>query len=482
MDSRRLWLAFAAVTSGTFMINVDSSIVNVALPTFSKEFHLSVSLLQWIVTVYLLVITAILPAASKIADVFGRRRIFALGIVVFIGGSAFCGLSHDFVELIAARAVQGLGAAIIQANVMSIVSLMFHEKMRGRALGTIGSVVAGGTLLGPGIGGVLLSAFGWQSIFFINVPIGLLGLYGTLRYVPRFPAEPIKGQFDWAGGVLFALSTWTFLTAMADLSGRALPLRDTVLGLIAVGTAVLFIYNETHTRDPILDISIFRSLPFSMAAIAGWLYWVIMLFPAFLVPLYLAQVMHDPSWKLGLMMMPMPIAMLVVSPLGGYLTDRIGTLIPAMLGAIAFIAADLWMLSIHPGATPLAIMAGLVGQGIAAGLFMSPNNTEIFLQTNPAKVGVVGGFIATERNFGRSVGVTLAALSLAVGLATTGGVKAEAALGTLPPSLFAVGFDFAFGVATGLSIVCLLLVVLPRWLRRRTTGGTGNPGRLTPTL
>lgn len=137
MTNRQLWIAFASVTASTFMVNVDSSIVNVALPTLSRQFHLSVASLQWTVTMYLLVITTILPVVAKLADILGRRRVFVAGLTIFVVGSALCGLSSDFVELVVARGLQGVGGAIMQANVMSIVTLMFPEDMRGRALGTL---------------------------------------------------------------------------------------------------------------------------------------------------------------------------------------------------------------------------------------------------------------------------------------------------------------------------------------------------------
>lgn len=467
MTPRQLWIAFTAVTASTFMVNLDSSIVNVALPTLSRQFHLSVASLQWTVTMYLLVITAILPVMAKLADVLGRRRVFVTGLTIFVVGSALCGISTNFIELVAARGLQGVGGAIMQANVMSIVTLMFPENMRGRALGMIGSVVAGGTLMGPILGGLLIAAFGWPSIFYVNVPVGLWAIFGTWRFVPVFPGKPLTSRFDWLGGLLFAVFVVAFLTLFADLSGQIVPWRDLVLTVVAAGSLAWFIVQESRAPEPLVTLTVFRRPLFSMAMGAGLLYWMLMLFPAFLMPLYFGHVLHLQALQIGLLMMPLAITMLVVSPLGGYLADRMGSVKPAVLGATLFIVGDAWMATFD-GKTPVvAIIVALALQGAAAGFFSSPNNTEIFSRADPSLVGVVGGLIASERNFGRSLGVTAAALSLATGIAVVGGGKMGGELGRVPQSVFIAGLDGAFWVDTAIGVLCLALVLLPAFLVRR---------------
>lgn len=470
-SSKELWLAFASVTTATFMVNVDSSIVNVALPVLSHQFRLGINALQWVVTMYLLVITATLPVMAKLADVFGRRRVFVWGLAVFVVGSLLCGLSNNFSELVAARALQGIGGAIMQVNVMSIVTLMFPLDMRGRALGTVASVVAGGTLMGPVLGGVLISAFGWPSIFFVNLPVGLLGILGTRRFVPAFPGRPTAGRFDWFGGVLFAAFVIVFLTLFADLSGRIDPLRDSFLALAAVALGVWFVRVERRQTDPLVVLSVFREPLFSAAMGAGMLYWILMLFPAFLLPLFLQRVLGTPEWEIGLLMTPLSVVMLVVAPAGGYLTDRFGTFRPAVAGVAVFIAADVWFAMFGSRMSLWEVAAALGVQGVASGLFSSPNNSEIFARADESLTGIVGGLIASERNFGRSLGVTVAALALSFGIKLAGGHGDTVALRDIPGPIFVKGFDAAFWAATGIAVACLLLVVIPYRRRGRAPYG-----------
>lgn len=468
MTTRQLWIAFASVTASTFMVNVDSSIVNVALPTLSRQFHLSVGALEWTVTMYLLVITAILPVVAKMADVLGRRRVFVTGLTIFVIGSALCGLSTGFAQLVAARGLQGVGGAIMQANVMSIVTLMFPEQMRGRALGMIGSVVAGGTLMGPILGGILIAAFGWPSIFYVNVPIGVWAIFGTLRYVPVFPGKALAGRFDWLGGTLFAAFVVAFLTLFADLSGHIVLWRDLLLALAAIATLVWFIVQENRVPEPLVALTVFRQKLFSMAMGAGLLYWILMLFPAFLMPLYLGHVLHLQALQIGLLMIPLSVTMLIVSPIGGYLADRMGTVKPAVMGVLVFILANAWLATFDAHTPVWAIIVALALQGAASGLFSSPNNTEIFSRADRSLVGVVGGLIASERNFGRSLGVTAAALSLATGISlVSDGKLGGGELGRVPQRIFIAGFDGAFWVDTVIGILCLILVVVPAYIDRK---------------
>lgn len=469
MTKRQLWLAFAFVTTSTFMVNVDSSIVNVALPTLAHQFHLGVASLQWVVTMYLLVITAILPIVAKLADVLGRRRIFAIGLAIFIVSSLACGLSQHFWELVAARGVQGIGGSIMQANVMSIVTLMFPEDMRGRALGTIGSVVAGGTLMGPILGGLLIAWLGWPSIFFVNVPVGIIGIIGVLRYVPKFPGKPLRRRFDTLGGGLFAAFVVVFLTLFADLSHSAVSLKDGILAIASVALLYAFIRVELRREEPLVVLSVFHRPLFSAAMGAGLLYWILMLFPAFLMPLYLQEILHVPVWEIGLLMVPQSVAMLIFSPIGGYFSDRYGTIGPATVGMGLFVAADLLFTRLGAHTSILFAIGAMTLQGIAAGMFSSPNNAEIFNRADAELTGIVGGLIASERNFGRSLGVTSAALALSLGIEMFGSHSRghDVAMRLVPSHVFTSAFDFAFWVATGIAIIAIVLVVLPHFLRHK---------------
>ena len=218
------WLVLFSITTGTFMANVDSTAVTVAMPTMSREFGVRLDALQWVLTAYLLTITAILPLFGRVADMVGRKRVLNTGLVLFVAASVVVALAPTFPVLVASRAVQGVGAAMFMATIMATAVTTFPPGQRGRVLGLISSMVAAGTLLGPPLGGVLTDAFGWRAIFLINLPIGLLGAVGTFVFVPRQPGSGGGVRsLDLPGAVLFAAAVAGLLLGL--LLGRLLKKR-----------------------------------------------------------------------------------------------------------------------------------------------------------------------------------------------------------------------------------------------------------------
>lgn len=412
LSGRALWLSFAAATTGTFMVNVDSSVVNVALPVLQKAFMLPIATLQWIVTAYLLVITGILPVAGRIADWLGRRDVFLFGIAIFTLGSVACATSPDFWVLVAARVFQGFGGATIMANVMAIIALIFPSDQRGRALGLIGSVVAAGTLAGPPLGGILTALYGWRSIFWINLPVGIWGLWGAWRYLPRFPRDTSIHwrTMDWTGVALFMTSTSFLQFSLANLHR---PLGWALLGLTALSTW-LFIRAESTVNHPLVPLRLFRNRVFSRNMIAGLAYWVLMMYPAFLIPFYLREELHLPVGLIGLSLVPQAIAMIIISPWGGRMADQHGVLRPGRIGLGFFLVADLafGLLPAHP---PLAVIWFLLALiGIGAGLFSSPQNSAVLNTVTKPDMGLASSLLATQRNLGRAIGVAFASIILSL--------------------------------------------------------------------
>ncbi len=407
LAGRALWLSFLAATTGTFMVNVDASVVNVALPVMQHQFSLHISEIQWVVTSYLLVITGILPVMGQLADRVGRSRVFAIGIGIFTLGSLFSALAPSFAILVAARVFQGAGGAIIQANVMAIITMTFPPNQRGKALGLIGSVVAAGTLAGPPIGGLLTGAFGWPSIFWINIPIGLWGVWAAYRYLPKMLPEPTvaKTPFDWWGAALFFGGVSVIQFGMADL-------HDWVgVALIALSSVIiwLFIRWERRVGKPLIPLRFFSVPAFSMNMIAGLSYWILMMFPAFLMPFFLRVELHLPISMVGLSLVPQAAIMILVSPLGGHLADRFGIVLPARLGLGTFVIADI-LFALITSHTPLWEIWVLMGiQGLAAGLFTAPNNAGIILSVARKDTGMASSLIGSQRNMGRALGVGLSA-------------------------------------------------------------------------
>ena len=326
------------------MVNVDSSIVNVALPILQIRYHVTAGVLQWVVTGYLLVITAILPMIGNMSDKLDRKKMFIAGISIFTVASILCAMASGFDELVIFRLIQAFGGALIQANVMSIVAYTFPEGQRGRPLGLIGSVVAIGTIVGPAVGGILIAAMGWRSIFWVNVPFGIMSIIlSVLVLQPISKGIGMKG-FDWWGSGWFVVATITLLIFISN--GGSLgwtSFASMALLMISLVSGIVFIRLQLRVQDPLIELSLFRSPQFSISNIAGYLSYVVMMFPAIILPLYLHQILHTPISHMGLLLMAQSIVMVLFSPIGGWLSDHKGPYLPTVLGMVLMTLAMIYM-------------------------------------------------------------------------------------------------------------------------------------------
>ena len=412
LGGRALWLSFAAATTGTFMVNLDASVVNVALPVLQHQFELSIETLQWVITAYLLVITGLLPVTGRIADALGRREVFLVGIATFVAGSLFSALAPNFIVLVLARAFQALGGATIMANVMAIIALVFPVEKRGQALGLIGSVVAAGTLAGPPLGGLLTAWLGWRSIFWINLPIGLWGLWGSWHYLPRFSpdADAPLSRLDWTGAVWFMVMTSCLQFGLANWH------RDWGIALLVLDVPALygFIRWERTREFPLIPLRLFHIRAFTNNLISGMAYWVLMMFPSFLLPFYLRYELHLPVSLIGVSLAPQALTMIIASPLGGKWLDRSGVLWPGRIGIGCLMLADALFLFLPRHAPLWTVWMILAAVGVGAGLYSSPNNAAALNSVVSADTGLASSLLATQRNMGRAVGVALASILLSV--------------------------------------------------------------------
>lgn len=404
------WLVLSTAAVGTYMATLDGSIVNVALPVLAKNFRVEPNVLQWVVTAYLLVVSSTLPSFGRLGDMLGRKVVFIGGLLVFTVGSLFCGLAGSIEQLIFFRALQALGGAMFLANNLAIVASVFPPQQRGRALGTIGSVVAIGSLSGPSIGGALLHLFIWQSIFYVNLPVGLLGALAAWLVMPPLQRQGGNGErFDLAGAVTFALGLASLLLALSKAEdwGWSSPWTMTAFatGLLLMA---LFIAVETRVKHPVINLSFFKVWPFSVGNLTGFLSYVLSFFAGFMVPLYLGNILHYEPARIGLLMTFQPMVMFLVAPLSGWMSDRIGSVIPASLGLFVLSTAHFLLSRLTAEATFNQVALRLILLGLGMGLFTSPNNSAVMGALPPAAGGVAGGIIATVRNVGMVTGVATA--------------------------------------------------------------------------
>lgn len=446
------WLIFGTVVIGTFMVNVDSSIVNVALPILQEQYKVSTGILQWVISGYLLVITAILPVIGGISDRVDRKKMFIAGVSVFTLGSILCGTAAGIEQLILYRLIQALGGAVIMGNVMSIVAYTFPAGQRGRPLGLISSVVAIGTIVGPAVGGLLIASAGWRSIFWVNAPFGVISVLMSIFVLRRISSNKNMAEFDWIGSGWFILAMMSLLLFISNGTDWGW------LSLWSVGSLVVsilswfwFVRRSLHIKMPLIELSLFRSARFTIGNFAGYLSYVMIMFPAILLPLFLRQVLHEPIGSIGLLLTPQSIVMIVFAPLGGWLSDRIGPRWPTVAGMALTAGALGLMALLGRGSSYGEIVLDQALFGAGLGLFTSPNNVVVLESVPVEKTGLTGSLLATVRNFGRVTGVAFAVLLLE----TQVGSRA-----VYPTAMFLRGFHLVFVAGLLLGVLGTVMVSL----------------------
>lgn len=388
------------------MSTLDSSILNVALPTISNKLNSNLSTLQWVVTAYLLTISSLLPVFGRVADLLGRKRIFSIGFLVFTLGSVLCSSATNIWFLIGMRILQAVGASMLMANSAAIITANFSPKERGRALGLMGTVVALGSLTGPALGGLLVGMFNWQSIFYINLPIGVLGYLAAQIILPSDKPQSNSETFDYVGALFFTLGITSLMFAISNGQGWGWSSYPILIGL-TVGTLslVLFFHTEIRIANPMIDLSLFRIRVFLIGNLTGLLSFVAMFANVILMPFYLQQVLSYNPTQVGLLMTSFPLMMAIVAPLSGHLSDRIGPAVLTTTGLSMTALGLFYLSSLTTTSLFWQIAPGLLMMGLGAGLFQSPNNSSVMSSVPPNKLGVAGGINALVRNVGMVIGI-----------------------------------------------------------------------------
>ncbi len=467
------WLVFAAVVNGPFMANVDSSIVNVALPVLERQFDVGPSVLQWVISAYVLMITGILPVVGNLSDRSNRKHIFIFGTVVFTLGSILCAFSASIDELIAFRVIQSVGGAILMGNSMSIVAYVFPAGRRGKPLGLIGSTIAAATVVGPSLGGLLISWFSWRAIFWVNVPVGCFSIVMSLIVMMDITPRKEPKVFDYFGAVYFFAAVVSLLLMVSEGQtwGWGQPVTWLVF-LCSVVFWVLFVRRELRVESPLIHLGLFKSTAFSLGNLSGYLFYIMMMFPSFILPLYMRHVLNIPIANIGLLLTPQAISMIIFSPLGGWLADKYGTTTPTVAGTAVATTGLCLLMRLGPHSTYVYIIAALATFGLGMALFTSPNNVSVLESVPVEKTGLTGSLIATVRNAGRVSGVAIAVLLLQVSVSA-------AQLQTSSGFDHASSVAFAGAVVTGAVVTLVNLVRF--WLHRSQTalasqGDVAAPG------
>ena len=453
------WIALSVTTIGALMSAIDSTIVVLALPDMMVKLHADLIEMIWVIMAYILISTVFLLTFGRVADMFGRVRMYNLGFVVFTVGSALCGISQSATQLILFRLVQGAGAALMMVNSPEIITEVFPPNERGRALGINGVTWALGGIVGPLLGGLILSAADWRWIFYINVPIGIIGTLWGYRALHEL-SRPTRGErFDPFGALTFSIGLVSLLIALTlgiDLSWFSLPILS-LFGLFLV-MLIVFFTMERRASNPVLDLSLFQNRVYNFSVLAAMLQSLSMFAVNFLIVFYLQGVRGYSPLTAALLLIPLPVVTAIVGPLSGLIADHIGARIPATLGLVLQAAALGWFITWLSPATPYwALGASLALMGLGGGLFWSPNTSAAMNSSPVARLGVASATLATLRQTGMvtsfAVALAVAAGSLPRNVVMNLFVGTNVALGSQAMQAFIIGIRNAFLVSVVLCLV-----------------------------
>ena len=402
------WWILAAIGVGTFMSALDGSVVNTILPVVGQTFNQNIAAIEWVVTIYLLVLSGLLLSFGRLGDLRGHKLLYIAGFCTFIFSSALCGLAPNLNGLIAFRGIQALGAAMLAANSPAILTKNFPAEQRGQALGLQATMTYLGLTVGPSLGGWLAVQAGWRSVFYINIPIGLLAIFLSFKFIPVDKPVEHSEKFDLLGAGLFIAGLVALLFGLnqgAELGWNSVPiLGSLMLGILALAA---FYFYENRSSYPILDLNLFKTRSFSAAVASAVINYIIVYSILFLIPFYLIQGRNLNPAQAGLLLTAQPIIMAIVAPLAGTISDRIGVRLPATLGMSILVVGAFLLSRLGPYSPTSQIITALGIAGLGTGIFISPNTSGLMGSAPRNRQGIAAGVLATARYVGMVFGVGL---------------------------------------------------------------------------
>ncbi|HEY5891327.1 MAG TPA: MFS transporter [Acidimicrobiia bacterium] len=425
VDNRQKWLVLVTVATSVLLPTIDGSIVNVAFPTLVQELDTTFNIIQWVALGYLLTIATFTLGMGRLGDVVGKKKIYVYGFGVFTAASLLCGLAPQVEWLITFRVVQGIGAVMVLALGSAILVEAFPDHERGKALGWIVTAVSVGIITGPVLGGILISAWNWRAIFLVNLPVGIVGTWMAIRFVPD--TRPAPGQkFDLLGALLMGLSLFSLSLALTlgQESGFSSSLVLSGFG-VAIATAIAFVIVELRADSPMLQLRLFKNPGLTVGVVTGIMTFICLTATFLLLPFYLSEVLGMEVLAMGFLLGVTPLMMGVVSPISGTLSDRSGVRAPAVAGLLILSAVYFAFLSLDVDTAWWHFAALAVPYGIGIGLFQSPTNSAIMGSVPAEYMGVAGGLLHLTRLMGQVVGIAVLGSIWAARVAVANG-------GTLP--------------------------------------------------
>ncbi|WP_301711398.1 MFS transporter [Oenococcus sicerae] len=450
----------------TFMSVLDGSIVNIALPSISKDLHIPLNQATWTVIVYLIVISGLLLLFGRMGDVFGKIKIFKIGTVIFTIGSFLAGISEfGLIFLLAARVVQAIGASMAMATSFGITTSNFPASMRARAMSITGMFVSLGAIAGPAIGGAILSLLSWSYIFWVNVPFGLLTILIGIKYFPKDTIAQPDEKIDYTGSILFFAFIAIFFLAVnaAEVVGfqDILVISGLVISILFL---IAFIKVENVIKEPMIKLEIFKNQLYSISLTTAFLVFAINSYTNILMPFYLQDLRKLTPGQAGLILMCFPIANFIFSPISGWAGDKFDKELITLIGLAGLTLSQIGYLSIGGASPYLLLVITLIANGMSSAIFMSPNNALTMSTVPRPLLGIAGSVTALARNVGFIVGNTFATTMLFIGMSQLAGYRV---VNYLPkhPEYFIQSMHWSFIFAALMSLLAFALT-LYRMLKR----------------
>lgn len=428
------------------MSTLSAGIVNIALPTMSVQFNVSLENIQLVVSMYLLVLTSLLPVFGKLSDIYSRKWMYLGGFITFGVGALLGAVAASLPAMLFARAIQGIGSSAMMATSQALIAQVFHGKSRGKAFGAIGAVVASGSLAGPAIGGAIIQAWGWRSIFWLTIPICILGVWRGIYLIPRFKATK-KIKMDYRGAAYFTLTSFFFLYALNTASDKGwtspLILSFFVVSLIFF---ICFLRREQTAKYPFIGLSIFKIPAISYGYAVAVLGYTALFCNSVLLPFYLTDILHMNPLYIGLLMLPFPVTLAVTSAVSGALCARWPARIITTAGFVFLIIATLMFACVGVAPSISYIVLAQLIMGAGSGTFQVPNNNTVVSAAPKGKLGVVASVNALARNAGMIGGI---ALSVAIFVWVQ---RQQLAHGTDAQTAFIIGYRAAMLMGTAFAV------------------------------
>ncbi|HEX9056867.1 MAG TPA: MFS transporter [Ktedonobacterales bacterium] len=468
------WIALAVTTLGAMMVAIDSTIVILALPSMLEDLHSNLVTMVWVLIGYLLVSTVLLLTFGRMADMFGRVRLYNLGFVIFTLGSVLCGLAPTDTLLIAARIVQGAGGAMLSANAIAIITEAFPLNERGMAMGINAITWGAGSVLGPVLGGLILAGTTWRWIFLVNLPIGIIGILSAYLLLHDVAPNARGERFDLPGAGMFSVGLTLLLLALTSGIGAGWT-SPGILSLFAIGSVSLvgFVLWERRAPYPMLDLRLFAERVYAFSVAAATLQSLATFAVNFLLIFYLQGVRGYSALVAALLILPMPLATSIVGPLSGRWADRVGGVVPATLGLVAQAIALVWLATFTPTTPYPTIAIGLGLMGIGSGLFWSPNTSTTMSAAPSQRLGIAAATLNTMRSIGMMFSFTVAMSVAAASMPAA--VLSAVFLGTQVHLQAAISLAFTHGMSRAFIasvVICGLAVVFSLVRRQRAPAAT----------